>query len=193
MPENLAVYRQNGEAFAVAITLTDSERIYFRSTYDEAQTILFRLYWWGMLLLLSSGLLFVAMLMRPRIARVVVVLGLIERYSNATEWLCSVSKEMEEHPEKRLSLLLEMDRRLFTEMVLHSYEELKKDPKALREVEEKFAANGVSLSQFMTEAENYLKSAFETVKPEENGTEDGNQAGGNSETTGGSADKKGGA
>ena len=187
VPENLAVYRQNGEAFAVAITLTDSERIYFRSTYDEAQTILFRLYWWGMLLLLSSGLLFVAMLMRPRIARVVVVLGLIERYPNVTEWL-SVSKEMEEHPEKRLSLLLEMDRRLFTEMVLHSYEELKKDPKALREVEEKFAASGVSLSQFMTEAENYLKSAFETVKPEENGTEDGNPAGGNSETTGGSAD-----
>ena len=128
------------------------------------------------------------MLMRPRIARVVVVLGLIERYPNATEWLCSVSKEMEEHPEKRLSLLLEMDRRQFTEMVLHSYEELKKDPKALREVEEKFAANGVSLSQFMAEAENYLKSAFETVKPKENGTEDGNPAGGNSETTGGNAD-----
>lgn len=188
VPENLTVYRQNGEAFAVAITLTDSERIYFRSTYDEAQTILFRLYWLGMLLLLSSGLLFVAMLMRPRIARVVVVLELIERYPNVTEWLCSVSKEMEEHPEKRLSLLLEMDRRQFTEMVLHSYEELKKNPEALREVEEKFAANGVSLSQFMTEAENYLKSAFETVKPEENGTEDGNSAGENSETTGGSAD-----
>lgn len=209
VPEEMSLYRQSGDVVAVGTVLTDGERGFFRSFYDEGRQQMFSLLWSGLCILLALGMLLVAKKMQQQMIRTLAMFNLLEKQPQLLKRFKELAKEAEENPQRCDEFTLEKMNLLLFCLTLKAYDTMQREyPDELRKLEYEYALRGLDLKAEIAKMRAALGDSSEAGSADADGNDNvssgangdltdsanGNSVGEKSKATGGSADNaKGGA
>ena len=209
LPEEMSLYRQNGDVVAVGTVLTDGERGFFRSFYDEGRQQMFSLFWSGLCILLALGMLLVAKRMQQQMIQMLAIFNLLDKQPQLLKRFKELALGTEENLQQRDVLTSEKMNVLLSCLALEAYDTMQREnPEELRKLEYEYALRGYDLKAEIAKMRAALGDSSEAGSADANGNDNvsggangdltdnanGNSAGEKSKATGGSADNaKGGA
>lgn len=209
LPEEMHLYRQNGDIVAVGTVLTDGERGFFRSFYDEGRQQMFSLFWSGLCILLALGMMLVAKRMQQQMIQMLAIFNLLDKQPQLLKRFKELALGTKENLQQRDVLTSEKMNVLLSCLALEAYDTMQREnPEELRKLEYEYALRGYDLKAEIAKLRATLDDSSNvgsadtdgesTVSGGANGdltdNANGNSAGEKSKATGGSADNaKGGA
>ena len=209
VPEEMSLYRQNGDVVAVGTVLTDGERGFFRSFYDEGRQQMFSLLWSGLCILLALGMLLVAKRMQQQMIQMLAIFNLLDKQPQLLKRFKELALGTEENLQQRDVLTSEKMNVLLSCLALEAYDTMQREnPEELRKLEYEYALRGYDLKAEIAKMRAALGDSSEAGSADANGNDNvsggangdltdnanGNSVGEKSKATGGSADNaKGGA
>ena len=209
LPEEMSLYRQNGDVVAVGTVLTDGERGFFRSFYDEGRQQMFSLFWSGLCILLALGMMLVAKRMQQQMIQMLAIFNLLDKQPQLLKRFKELALGTEENLQQRDVFTSEKMNVLLSCLALEAYDTMQREnPEELRKLEYEYALRGYDLKAEIAKLRATLDDSSNVGSADTDGESavsggtnsdltnnaNGNSIGGKSEVIGGSADNaKGGA
>ena len=209
VPEEMSLYRQSGDVVAVGTVLTDGERGFFRSFYDEGRQQMFSLFWSGLCILLALGMMLVAKRMQQQMIQMLAIFNLLDKQPQLLKRFKELALGTEENLQQRDVFTSEKMNVLLSCLALEAYDTMQREnPEELRKLEYEYALRGYDLKAEIAKLRATLDDSSNVGSADTDGESavsggtnsdltnnaNGNSIGGKSEVIGGSADNaKGGA